>query len=141
MAKKILIVDDELHLVHILTFKLQQAGYHVFSAHNGHDGYELACQQKPDLIVTDYQMPVMDGFEMAVRLRANASTEQIPVIMLTARGHKIPPSDLAKTNVKIMMAKPFSALELAENVSDLLGPNSELSADRVRDHGGGGHAA
>lgn len=121
MAKKILVLDDDLHMVHILSYKLRQEGYEVLTAHNGRDGYQLACQEKPDLVVTDFQMPIMSGFEMAVKLRENLDTTELPLIMLTARGHKIPPSELAKTNIRSLMAKPFSARELVQNVTEQLG--------------------
>lgn len=140
MPKKILVVDDELHLVHIVCYKLKQMGYAVVTAHNGRDGYELACQHKPDAVVTDYQMPVMDGFEMAVQLRANPNTAEIPLIMLTARGHKIPTSDLVKTNIKNLMAKPFSALQLIENVAELISSPDARSIDD-NDQSKDGHAA
>jgi len=121
--QKILIVDDEVHLVHILSFKLSQSGYELLTANNGQDGYELACQHQPDVVVTDFQMPVMDGFEMAKRLRANPLTVDIPLIMLTGRGHKISPEELAQTHIKIMMAKPFSANQLVKNVVQVLEDN------------------
>lgn len=140
MPKKILVVDDELHLVHIVCYKLKQMGYTVITAHNGRNGYELACQHKPDAIVTDYQMPVMDGFEMAVQLGANPDTAKIPLIMLTARGHKIPPSDLIKTNINSLMAKPFSALQLIDNVAELLSSPDTRSIDD-KDQNKEGHAA
>jgi len=139
MTKKILVVDDELHLVHIVCYKLKKMGYDVVTAHNGRDGYQLACQHKPDAIVTDYQMPVMDGFEMAVQLRANPDTTAIPLIMLTARGHKIPPSQLTQTNIRNMMAKPFSAIQLIENLTELLLSSDPQSNDD--DPNREGHAA
>ncbi len=124
MAQRILIVDDELHLIHVLSYKLKKAGYELLAAHNGRDGFELACQHKPDLVLTDYQMPVLNGFEMAVKLRENPDTAGVPLIMLTARGHKILPEQLAQTNIKVLMAKPFSSLQLLEAVADILVPSA-----------------
>jgi len=138
---KILVVDDELHLVHILSYKLKQAGYDLVTAPNGRDGYELACQHKPALVVTDYQMPVVDGMEMAAKLLANADTADIPVIMLTARGHKIPSSDLAKTNIRSLMAKPLSGRELVANVLELIGPPKAEPTDGTAKKWGEGDAA
>lgn len=139
--KKILVVDDELHLVHIVSYKLKQMGYDLVTAHNGRDGFELACQHKPDLIVTDFQMPVLDGYEMATRLLANPDTAQIPIIMLTARGHKLSPSALAKTNIQTLMAKPFSARQLVEHVAELLGDDQQDSSPRDTGESGADHAA
>ena len=57
MIKRILVLDDDLHMVHIVSYKLRQQGYEVLTAHNGRDGYQLACQEKLDLVVTDFQIP------------------------------------------------------------------------------------
>lgn len=120
MAMKILVVDDDLHMVHAISYKLRQQDYEVFTAHNGRDGFDLACQCKPDLVVTDFQMPVMSGFEMAVLLGSSPESSELPVIMLTARGHKIPPAEMAKTNIKALMAKPFSSRELIHKIAEYL---------------------
>jgi len=141
MTQKILVVDDDLHMVHILSYKLRREGYEVISACNGQEGYDLACQAKPDLVVTDFQMPLMSGFEMAVKLRANRDTAGLPVIMLTARGHKIPPGDLAQTNTRSLMAKPFSARELIQNIAELFGGSTTQREDPVDDPSGEGYAA
>lgn len=141
MSKKILVIDDDLHMVHIIGFKLKKVGYEVVTAHNGRDGYALACQHKPCLVVTDFQMPIMDGFEMAMKMNADPDTAEIPLIMLTARGHKIPPSELAKTNIRTLMAKPFSALQLVENVAELLTSNDTQNANDRDNPSGQGHAA
>ena len=121
MPQKILVIDDEVHLVHIVAYALKKVGYELLTAHNGRDGYELACKHTPDLVITDFQMPGMNGFEMAVQLRDNSDTAQIPIIMITARGHKIPPNDLSRTNIQSMLPKPFSARDLVERVNGLLG--------------------
>lgn len=141
MTKRILVLDDDLHMVHIVSYKLRQQGYEVLTAHNGRDGYQLACQEKPDLVVTDFQMPIMSGFEMAVKLRENPDTAELPLIMLTARGHKIPPSELAKTNIQSLMAKPFSARELIQNITEQFGYDPAASENDVDNDTGGSHAA
>lgn len=141
MAKKVLILDDDLHMVHILSYKLRQEGYEVLTAHNGRDGYQIACREKPDLVVTDFQMPIMSGFEMAMKLRENPDTAELPLIMLTARGHKILPSELAKTNIRSLMAKPFSARELVQNVTEQFGYDTEAADDHVDHDDGDSHAA
>lgn len=122
MSKQtILIADDELHLTHIVGLKLRQAGFEVLIANNGEEGLELAAQSKPDLVITDYQMPRVDGFEMCVQLYESPATAQTPVIMLTARGHKLAPGQLQQTNIQRLMEKPFSARELVGTVKELLG--------------------
>jgi len=140
MTPKILVLDDDLHMVHILSYKLRQQGYEVLTAHNGRDGYQLACQKKPDLVVTDFQMPIMNGFEMAIKLRDNPDTTELPLIMLTARGHKILPSELAKTNIRTLMAKPFSARELIQNIAEQFGNDTAATEDDTDSDHGDSHA-
>lgn len=120
-GKRVFIVDDEGHITYLLSMKLGQLGYDVTTAGDGEEAYLLACQSPPDLIVTDFQMPVMSGYEMCVKLRETPATAEVPVIMLTARGHCIPPSDLLKTNIQALMAKPFALHELIARVTDQIG--------------------
>jgi DNA-binding response OmpR family regulator len=119
-AKTILIVDDEAHIVHIIRYKLEREGYQVLTAGDGQEAYDLAQIEEPDLIVTDFQMPVLSGFEMCIKLHESDVTADTPVVMVTARGHKLSPKELAKTNIRQMMCKPFSARELLTVVGELL---------------------
>lgn len=116
----ILIADDEPHVIYVVKFKLENAGYEVITSNNGKLAYTLACEHLPALIVTDFQMPGESGLELAIRLKANAETADIPIIMVTARGHRITPTELAATNVKLVMAKPFSPRELIGHIHELL---------------------
>ncbi len=111
-GKTILLVDDESHITQLLTFRLQQQGAIVHVGDDGAHGFELALELRPDLIVSDLQMPVLNGYDMCVKLAAEPHAKDIPVIMLTARGHKLSDEELAKTNIKRLMSKPFSAREL-----------------------------
>jgi CheY-like chemotaxis protein len=121
MARRILVVDDELYVTQLLAFILRRVGDEVTTADEG----ELACQQaaqlQPDLIIADFQMPLIDGMEMCRRLKANPATASIPVLMLTARGHRLSPGELQSTNVRCVLAKPFSPRELLAKVQDLIG--------------------
>jgi CheY-like chemotaxis protein len=84
--KTILVVDDEVHISHVVSLKLQQAGLRVLTAGDGEEGYEVACRELPDLVVTDFQMPIMSGLELGCKLRETAATSEIPVLVVTARG-------------------------------------------------------
>lgn len=121
MSRKVLVVDDEPHLLYMLSHVLKHAGYEVVTAPNGQAGYEAACQHLPEAVVTDFQMPIMDGLQMAIQLRANANTSAIPVVMLTARGHKIQPAEMTQTNITDIIAKPLSARELVERLNEIFG--------------------
>ncbi|MBI1338261.1 MAG: response regulator [Phycisphaera sp.] len=120
--RTILLADDEMHVTHILSFKLKRAGVNVMTVRNGQEALAAAIKHRPDLIVTDYQMPILDGFEMSKQLVLDERTRELPVIMLTARGHKLSPSELAQTNIRALIAKPFSARDLMDKVCDVLGP-------------------
>jgi len=83
MAKRILIVEDEVDLVKVIIVRLVASGYEVDTAYNGKEGVEKAKQVRPDLILLDVKMPGMDGFRVLQELRNNSETKLIPVIMLT----------------------------------------------------------
>lgn len=123
--RSILVVDDEAHIVHVVCLKLRNAGFDVRTASDGEEALELAIQQPPDLIITDLQMPYLDGLQMCERLKKNPSTSEIPAIMLTARGHALAQSDLQKTNIRKVMSKPFSPREVLEIVDGILGIQRE----------------
>jgi len=118
--KKILIADDEVHIIQVVAIKLKNNGFEVITAENGQKAYELACEQIPDLIITDFQMPIMTGLELIKNLRQNPDTASIPVIMLTARGFAI--EDDVRKDLKISdcLSKPFSPRELLQNVQQVL---------------------
>lgn len=125
IGKRVLVVDDELHITQILSFKLKQIGVDVVTANDGEEGYQNASQYRPDLILTDYQMPVMDGYELAVQLNQDPETSDIPILMLTARGHRVTPAELASTNIQGLIPKPFSAREVMARVKEMIGWSNE----------------
>jgi CheY-like chemotaxis protein len=120
-SRKILVVDDELHVVSVLTTKFRQQGDAVLRATDGEEALKLARQELPDVIVSDYQMPKLNGVELAGRLRADAATAHIPIVVLTGCGHRLGPSELAvQTNIRILMDKPFSSRELLARIEELM---------------------
>jgi CheY-like chemotaxis protein len=119
-GRTILIADDEPHLVHILAYNLTRAGAVVEIATNGQECLEIALRIRPDLIVSDYQMPVLDGLQASIQLRSNLATTHIPILMLTSRGHRLTPAELALTNIRAVMAKPFSIRQLLKSIEDIL---------------------
>lgn len=121
MAKsKVLVVDDEIHIVHVVSIKLRNNDYEVISAENGAEAFELACREKPDIIVTDFQMPVMTGLELVQKLRQSEQTKDIPVIMLTARGFAIEDESKEQLQISEFLSKPFSPKELLRTIDDIL---------------------
>lgn len=118
--KKVLVVDDETHIVHVVAIKLRNNGYTVLTAENGAEAYELVQKERPDVIVTDYQMPVMSGIEFIEKLRQSEQTHDIPVIMLTARSFAIEDEQKQSLNISECLSKPFSPKELLRSIEDVL---------------------
>ncbi len=118
----VLIADDEPHIRHLVGAKLKSAGYEVIVATNGGDCLALAQEHRPSLIVTDFQMPVLTGFEMSVQLAEDERTADIPIILLTARGHKLSEQEIASTGIRLLMNKPFSPNDLVNQVQGVLAP-------------------
>ena len=118
--KKVLVVDDEIHIVYVAAIKLRNNGYEVVTATNGAEAFELACAEKPDIIVTDFQMPAMTGVELVEKIRQNEETKDIPVILLTARSFAISEEQQEDLQISGCISKPFSPRELLENIEDIL---------------------
>lgn len=116
----ILVVDDEAIVVCMLAMRLRDQGYRVVEARNGREALDAVSRAAPTLIITDYQMPVMNGLELAQGLLADPASRAIPVIMLTARSHKLNVAELKLTNVRQVLPKPFSAKEILSLVDELL---------------------
>jgi len=127
-GKKVLVVDDEIHIIHVVAIKLRNNGYEIISAENGSEAFELACREKPDIVVTDFQMPVMTGIELVEKLRKNEQTKDMPVIMLTARSFAIENERKQSLQISEFLSKPFSPKELLRSIEDIL-YQRELIAD------------
>jgi CheY-like chemotaxis protein len=124
-SKKILVADDESHILHVVSLKLRNAGFSVVTACDGQEALELAQQEMPDLLITDYHMPQLSGLELCRRLKQDAATAHIPAIMLTARGYNLEPSDTDQSGILRMLSKPFSPRHLLATVEEVL---SEVAA-------------
>ncbi len=126
-TKTLLIVDDEACITFMLATRFRELGYEVRTADNGADALELALAISPTAVISDFQMPRMDGLELARRLRANPKTSLVPVVMLTARGHRLSPRELQETGIQHVMPKPFSARELQSIILEVCGPAREAA--------------
>ncbi len=119
-GKTILVADDESHILHVVSLKLKNAGYRVLTARDGQEALELAQQEKPDLLITDYHMPQLSGIELCRKLKQDPATASIPAIMLTARGYSLEPGDMEESGILQMLSKPFSPRHLLSTVEELL---------------------
>ena len=122
MAKgKILVVDDEIYIVHILDFSLGMEGYEVLTALDGEQALEKARAERPDLIVLDIMMPKLDGYETCKRLKADDATKAIPVILLSAKGRNVDQKVGFEVGADDYITKPFSPRKLVERINAILG--------------------
>lgn len=119
-SHKILIVDDEEHILQVLSLKLRNCGYDISTAVDGEDALHQVRANQPDLIISDVQMPYMNGLEFASALSNDSTTSHIPVVILTARGHALETSDTDIPNIQKVLSKPFSPRGIAELCAMLL---------------------
>ena len=119
-GRKVLVADDEIHIIHVVAIKLRNNGYEVISADNGAQAYQSACKENPDIIVTDFQMPLMTGLELVEKLRSNEQTKDIPVILLTARSFAVSKEQQETMGISACLSKPFSPKELLKKIEDIL---------------------
>lgn len=120
MNAKILLVDDEEHMLKLLQFALRSLGAQLLLAKSGERAIELIAGQKPDIVLLDYSMPGMDGVETLRQLRELQGGEKYKVIMLTARDQTAIRKDAEGLNVRAFLTKPFSPVDLAQRVGTLL---------------------
>jgi two-component system alkaline phosphatase synthesis response regulator PhoP len=121
MAQCILLCDDEIHILRASEFKFRRAGYDVICAHDGQDAWEKIQERCPDVVISDCQMPRMDGFQLIEKIRENEATRDLPVIMLTAKGFESGHLETAnRLGVETVMPKPFSPRQLLETVEQVL---------------------
>lgn len=117
---KILMVDDESDIVSTVEFRLKSCNYEVITAGNGQEGLEKAAKEKPDIILLDINMPVMNGHEMLERLRSRPDLKHIPVIMLTAYSDRADIGKASELGISNYVTKPFDFADLTEKISDAL---------------------
>ncbi|MDA7980201.1 MAG: response regulator [Pirellulales bacterium] len=130
MTYKLLLVDDEVHILRATEFKLARAGFDVVCASDGMEAWESMQEVCPDMVVTDLNMPRMDGLKLVQKMRADERFENIPVIMLTAKGYEVA-NEVIRDEYRVahVMTKPFSPRELLALVQSLLSSAEETAAE------------
>lgn len=121
MPKKIMIVDDEAHIIEMIHMRLEAMGYDVIEAHDGVVALEKAKTEKPDLILMDVMMPKMNGHETCLALKKDESTKMIPVIMLTAKAQEGDAAWGLETGANDYVTKPFDPKELMQKIQKQIG--------------------
>jgi DNA-binding response OmpR family regulator len=117
---RILVVDDEPHIVKLITFSLEKNGFECLTAGDGVRAIELAGAEQPDLILLDVMMPIMTGFETAQKLKADDSTRDIPIVFLSAKSQTYEIEEGLECGASDYICKPFTPKDLVEKVSSAL---------------------
>jgi len=120
MAKKVLIVDDELNIVTALEFLLQKSGYEVMAAQNGDEALERVESFAPDLVLLDVMIPRISGYEVCRRMRERSDWKHIKIVMLSAKGREAEVSKGVSLGADLYVTKPFSNSELVGKIGELL---------------------
>jgi CheY-like chemotaxis protein len=120
--RRILIADHEPHVRYALSSKVLQAGFGLITAQDGAEAYALACARKPDLIVAEYRLPLIDGLDLCARLRQSPRTREIPIMMIALAEDRPEPGRLGATNVRTVLTKPLVVRDLVLRITELLGP-------------------
>jgi two-component system alkaline phosphatase synthesis response regulator PhoP len=120
VARTILVVDDEAILLETIAYNLEQAGYRVVTAADGHSALEAAKSEEPDLVILDIMLPGMDGFEVCRELRRDQLTATTPILILTAKGDEIDKVVGLELGADDYVTKPFGRRELLARVRALL---------------------
>jgi len=123
MAKRVLVAEDEPNIVESLIFLLERAGFAVDVASDGRAALTAAIDNTPDVLVLDVMLPEIDGYEVLRQLRADKRSQNLPVLMLTAKGQREDRETALKSGADVFMTKPFSNAEIVATVV-------RLAADR-----------
>ena len=129
---KILAVDDEPSIVRLVAATLKAKGHEVITASDGQEALLKARMEKPDLIVLDIMMPILDGRETRKRLKADPKTADIPIIFASAVGELSQQLDTMEGGEEDYITKPFKPSELAELVADTLDPHKRSEMEKTR---------
>ena len=122
MGVRIIVCDDESHITRAVQMKLSKAGFDVETACDGEVAWEAIQRDPPELLITDYQMPRLDGLGLCRRLRSELSTHELPIILLTAKGFELDIEQMkSELRITSVVVKPFSPRELLALVQESLG--------------------
>jgi two-component system alkaline phosphatase synthesis response regulator PhoP len=120
MFHDILLCDDEIHILRAAEFKLAAAGHCVRCARNGREACERIAERLPDILVTDLQMPEMNGYELIRRVRENPAMVHLPIILLTAKALEIAEGEASRFGLVRILTKPFSPKALLNLIETTL---------------------
>ena len=119
-GEKILVVDDEEHILELIRFNLEKNGYKVICADNGIEAIKLVKDQLPQLMLLDLMLPGMDGLDVCKEIRRDSSMSNMPIIMITAKGEEIDKIIGLELGADDYITKPFSVRELVARIKAIL---------------------
>ena len=120
LAKRILVVEDDLAALELIEYALQIEGYETLSAINGEEGISQAREHTPDLIVLDVMLPGLDGFEVCRRLKAWRETTHLPILMLSAKAQGTDVEVGRQAGAEAYLTKPIEPSVLVEKIRSLM---------------------
>ena len=129
--KKILVVEDDKDLISLIKFNLKSEGFNVLLSSNGEEGLFTAKEEKPDLILLDWMLPVLSGIEVLQRLKNNKDTKSIPVIFITAKGEENDKIRGLNSGADDYIVKPFSTKELIARIKANLRRGKLIPDDKI----------
>ena len=129
--KKILIIDDEIHIVELLKFNLENNGYKVDYSYDGFVGYLKTKEFQPDLILLDWMLPNISGIDLLKKIRSDETLEQIPVIMLTAKNMEEDKLEGLEDGADDYITKPFSVKEVLARITSVLRRYKYTSNEKI----------
>ncbi len=129
--KKILVVEDDKDLISLIKFNLKSEGFNVLLSPNGEDGLLTAKEEKPDLILLDWMLPILSGIEVLQRLKNNKDTKSIPVIFITAKGEENDKIRGLNSGADDYIVKPFSTKELIARIKANLRRGKLIPDDKI----------
>jgi DNA-binding response OmpR family regulator len=129
MKKKVLIVEDEREISHILRLRLEASGYEVIQAFDGEEGYEKAVSQEPDIVLLDLILPKKGGLQVLEELKSDPKRKKTPVILITGLAQELDEVRDGAQKADGYFLKPFDSVELLAAIADCLknGPSSKGS--------------
>jgi DNA-binding response OmpR family regulator len=116
----VLVADDDEVILGLITYRLEHSGYRVIAAPDGREALRLVHRERPALAVLDVMMPKIHGYELTRRLRSDAATRELPIILLTARAQEADADRCFEAGADVYLAKPFSPEELRSLVAELI---------------------
>jgi two-component system, OmpR family, alkaline phosphatase synthesis response regulator PhoP len=132
MEHKVLVIEDDPATSRLVEYSLRHAGFQVVRAANGLEGIRMARSEAPDLVILDVMLPGLDGYEICHRLKADAATARLPILMFSAKAQEIDRNTGLKVGADEYLTKPAAPADIVGRVQKLLAKR-DLTAPARKD--------